>query len=172
SYCHNLIDLDVSRGMLKANTSSSQKIQTDLNALPFRRNIADGIFSVAAIHHIMSKSNRELLLREISKIGKKDGLIVFTVWRFYQNKFKLEYKQQIHNLQKISKNFELGDVMVPWKLFQNGQNLMISRFYHLFRISEFNEFIKNAHFLLPYYFGTFKTKNLKKNFIFIGKNRK
>ena len=85
-YAHRLIDLDISSAMLKLNESSSLKVQASINQLPFREDVFDGIFSVAALHHIKGKDNRNQVRKDMIRVGRKRGLICFTVWRFYQKK--------------------------------------------------------------------------------------
>ena len=98
TFCKCLIDLDISFPMLKLNTSRSIKIQSSLDFLPFRENAFDGLFSIAALHHIKGNKNREKARDEIQYVGKKGALICFSVWRFYQKKFIDEYYQQFQDL--------------------------------------------------------------------------
>ncbi|WP_457558154.1 class I SAM-dependent methyltransferase [Candidatus Harpocratesius sp.] len=176
-YCRILIDLDQSREMLKRNQSNSMKIQADICALPFRSDSLDGIFAIASIHHIKGSITRENVMIEFQRISTINALIVITVWRFKQKRFIKEYLHQITKMtydtckEKPYSNknidFEVGDVIVPWKLSSTQGNLSINRFYHLFRAVEFRKLIKYFTPILIQAFGAKKEKN---NFLFIGNN--
>ncbi|MHA1776939.1 MAG: hypothetical protein DRO88_01935 [Promethearchaeia archaeon] len=176
-YCTRLIEIDQSREMLKHNNSPSLKVQADMISLPFRTNSVDGIFSIASIHHIKGKTHRIRIINDFQKIARKEALIVITVWRFKQKKFFHEYKKQI--LESTYREFgiklsakskidkEIGDVNVPWKVSQQNQEIVIQRFYHLFRAVEFRHLVKPFKSKLITAFGSGREKS---NFLFIGVN--
>jgi SAM-dependent methyltransferase len=171
TFCTRLIDLDISLPMIKLNTSRSIKIQSSLDFLPFRENVFDGMFSIAALHHIKGKNNREKVRDEIQYIGKINSLICFSVWRFYQKKFIDEYYRQFQELSfKVDKvdKFEFGDTIIPWTLSHQPKKQIIERFYHLFRASEFHLFRRPFRKL---YQGLMGNREEKTNFIFFGENQ-
>ncbi len=168
-FCFRLIDLDQSREMLKVNKSASSKIQANMDHLPFRSNIFDGIFSIAAIHHVKGKENRNKVIQEINFIGKDNAVICITVWRFFQKKFLKEFFHQIRNCSQTKKRMEIGDITIPWTISKKGNNIVIDRFYHLFRANEFSEFISNFNSIFRCTMGN---KDERNNFFFIGNIKK
>lgn len=165
-FCVELIDLDESREMLKKNHSKSIKIQAQMNSLPFRNSSFDGIFSVASLHHLRSLKERENTIMEINRIGRRNALVSITVWRFYQKKFMKQFLDQLNRSFEEEKNYEIGDVIVPWTVSQKGVDKKIERFYHLFRAVEFKHLMSKFEKLHNSTMGKGKNKN---NFIFIGK---
>ena len=165
-FCRKLIDLDESREMLRKNRSKSIKIQAQMNSLPFRDSSFDGIFSVASLHHLRSLKDRNNTIMEINRIGRRNSLVSITVWRFYQKKFMKEFLVQLNRAFVGEKNYEIGDVIVPWTVSQKGVEKKIERFYHLFRVVEFRRLMSKFDKLLKSTMG--KGKNMN-NFIFIGK---
>ena len=65
----------------------------------------------------------------------------------------------------ITSNPECGDVILPWKLSKNGHLHSVDRFYHLFRSTEFMQFISPFHLLFKTVMGN---REEKTNFLFIG----
>jgi len=165
-FCDRLIDLDESREMLKINPSKSIKIQAQMNSLPFRNSSFDGIFSVASLHHLKSLKARNTTIMEIERIGKSNALISITVWRFYQKKFIKQYFDQLNRSFEIKDTSEIGNVIVPWTVSQNGVEKKIERFYHLFRVVEFRRLMTQFEKILKSTMGKGKNKD---NFIFIGR---
>jgi len=165
-FCRKLIDLDESREMLKKNHSKSIRIQAQMNSLPFRDSSFDGIFSVASLHHLKSLKERNNTIMEINRIGRRKALVSITVWRFYQKKFIKQFLEQINRSFEEKKDFEIGDVIVPWTISQKGVEKKIDRFYHLFRVVEFRRLMSKFERLQNSTMG--KGKN-KSNFFFIGK---
>jgi SAM-dependent methyltransferase len=139
-----LIELDASREMIKLDISLSPKIQGSMEFLPFRSHIFDGIFSIASIHHVTPKLARNTVIDDIIRIGLPGSLVIITVWRFFQPKFKKEYINQLSQISftpgSVKVNQEFGDVLVPWTLKSN-RNEKVMRFYHLFRATEFRQLI-------------------------------
>ena len=136
-----LIEVDISFNMLRINDSKSIKVHCSMQQLPFRDNSFDGVFAVASIHHITGHVNRQNTIKEINRIGKMNALIGLTVWRFYQKKFIKQFIEQLSKPKDTKKHGEIGDVYVPWTISQGKQHQTIQRFYHLFRIHEFNQLI-------------------------------
>ena len=162
--CNKLICLDNSREMLKLLPLNSQKVQADLAHLPFRDESAHGLFAVASLHHIKGESARERAIHEIKRVGDKRALVAITVWRFYQKRFLSEFRTQLGQCNKTEKK-EIGDVIIPWTLSQNGGQTVIDRFYHLFSVGEF------YRLMIPFtklYRGTMGARDKKDNFIFLG----
>jgi SAM-dependent methyltransferase len=124
--------------------------QADMNFLPFRSNSIDGIVSVAAIHHIKTKESRNHFYSQISKILKKGGCFLFSVWRRWQKRFYSYFlkdwiKRKVcasYRKKQVKKGlYDFGDIYVPWTL--SSEDLVINRFYHLYSSNELKEDLKN-----------------------------
>ncbi|MHA1674889.1 MAG: class I SAM-dependent methyltransferase [Promethearchaeota archaeon] len=192
-YCSRLVDLDQSRPMIRKNGSSSEKLQADLTALPFRPKSIDGLLAVASLHHIPGFSNRKKTIMAMDSIVRAGGFVCITVWRFKQKKFMDLYREYLHQLcascvksfSKLDSDFKLdslqefGDVEVPWKLSQKSGNVTVQRFYHLFRAVEFRKLVRGFSHRHIVSFGpgdkknnnnnnNNNNKNNKTNFFFFG----
>ncbi|RLI63395.1 MAG: hypothetical protein DRO88_10000 [Promethearchaeia archaeon] len=165
-FCKILIDLDESREMLKNNFTQSIKIQANMRFIPFRDNSFDGIFSIASFHHLRSSEERKNVIEEIIRIGKINALVSITVWRFYQKKFIKQFLNQFHRSFGDNMHDKIGDVVVPWTISQKGNVKRVKRFYHLFRVVEFNRLISKFNIIHK---STMGKGGKKDNFIFIGK---
>jgi len=126
-----------------------QVVLADIKYLPIRPNSIQNIYSIATIHHIKNKSNRKDLITQINNIVKKNGSLVFTVWRKWQKKYrsyflldsfkrKVSYKHD--KRQKISGLEEPGDLFIPWRL--SGEDKAYNRFYHFFSKHEIKKLLK------------------------------
>ncbi len=190
-YCRRLVELDQSRPMLRKNGSSSEKLQADLTALPFRPNSIDGLLAVASLHHIPGHSNRESVITTMNSIVRARGFVCITVWRFKQKKFMDLYRDHLARMSSFSpdpssglnassgmKSYsksdlaskvvsvqEFGDVEVPWKLSQKTGNITVQRFYHLFRAVEFRKLMRgfSNRYIVSFGSGDKKKKNKNKN---------
>ncbi|MFO8017434.1 MAG: class I SAM-dependent methyltransferase [Promethearchaeia archaeon] len=111
----------------------------DINYLPLRTASVDNFISIATLHHISSEKNRKRVMEIIFKSLKKEGYLLFSVWRRWQKKFFSHFL-----LDKIKRLFlpkyricqeklglkEFGDKLVPWTVSQTNKTYY--RFYHLF----------------------------------------
>ncbi|XP_054262574.1 alkylated DNA repair protein alkB homolog 8 isoform X2 [Macrosteles quadrilineatus] len=59
---------------------------SDCLSLPLRDNVADGIISVAVVHHLSTAARREQALREMSRVLMPGGRALVTVWAKDQTK--------------------------------------------------------------------------------------
>ncbi len=60
----------------------------EISNLPIRPNSINNIFSIAAIHHVRDKSQREEAVSNFDTILNDCGYILLTVWRRWQKKYK------------------------------------------------------------------------------------
>ncbi len=126
-------------------------VACDVNRLPFRNNTFSSIISVAVFHHILSKHDLRRVLDKISKLLKKKGVFVLTLWGVHggknQNRIRRKNFHRRFSSQKIfdgctpSEQFELGinDVLIPWvKTNKGGTSIKKPRIYHLYTYNELN----------------------------------
>jgi len=134
----------------KRESSNIQLILADIRNLPIRPNIIHNIFSIATIHHIKSKEARNNILKQILESIKENGLILLTVWRKWQKKYKEEFflnmVKRVFNptykrKQKEIGLDEFGDKIIPWTV--SSTNLTYERFYHFFSKKELKKLVKN-----------------------------
>ncbi|RZC36183.1 alkylated DNA repair protein alkB -like 8, partial [Asbolus verrucosus] len=134
--------------------------------LPLKNNTADGVISIAVIHHLATKERRLKALTEITRILRPGGLALIYVWAKQQmkNQEKSTYIKQDRKNRKSTDeeirgastdeifvvdgislpvhinrtDFNHSDVLVPWKL--KSENLSKAqtflRFYHVFEEGE------------------------------------
>jgi ubiquinone/menaquinone biosynthesis C-methylase UbiE len=87
--------------------------------LCFKNNSFDNIISIAVIHHLPTYQLRSNLLKELSRITRKNGKIYITLWSEESIKKEWTYLQN-------------NDYLVPWK----NKNQTYQRFYHIFSKKE------------------------------------
>jgi len=124
--------------------------------LPLRCNSADGVISIAVIHHFSTKLRRLKALGEISRVLKVGGKALIYAWARDQRR---EEKKSTYlaygNGKEAGKDASLGsfslpvhenrtefkhaDVLVPWK--KKGEDSTYHRFYHVFEEGELEELI-------------------------------
>ena len=105
------------------------------------------------------------LMNEIIRIGVANGILGVTVWRFYQKKFIKQFIKQLSASNNETQFKEIGDVMVPWTISNGEKSIKILRYYHLFRIHEFNTLMNKFDCLIK---GIMGGKDQNTNFIFYG----
>jgi len=137
-----------------------QLLLADMNYLPLRpSNHIDGIFSIAAVHHIKTQARRNQLMIQIFNLLKERGFFVFTLWRRWQKRFFIHFikdwiKRKLsatYRKKQIEKGLpEFGDTFVSWTISSEG--LTINRFYHLFSFREARNLLHPL----------FKIKNIEK----------
>jgi len=138
--CLNLRDLS-QYGRKESN--NIQPILGDVRNLPLRPDVIQNMFSIATIHHIQSKSTRKKAIDQMFKLTKENGLILLTVWRRWQKKYRKEFFfEKIKHLfnplyKKKQKQLgfdEFGDKIIPWTV--SSTNLTHERYYHFFSKNE------------------------------------
>lgn len=134
----------------KKDSDNIQLILGDLNYIPIRLNSIRTIFSIATIHHIKGKSNREKAILQIFNLLTKKGYFLPTVWRRWQKKFKKHFiidwfKRFLNPFykkhQKLLGLNEFGDKIIPWTI--SKQNITYNRFYHFFSKREIKNLLKS-----------------------------
>ena len=128
------------------NIEASQNIYLilgDLKNLPLRANTIRNTFSIAAIHHVKSKSARKKMMKQIAELMKEDSFLVLTSWRRWQKKYKKQFfidkiKRTLNPKYNVRQNkmglHEFGDKIIPWTI--SSLNITENRFYHFFSKKE------------------------------------
>lgn len=138
-----------SNNFSKIEQNNIQLILADLKALPIRNNSIQNIFSVATIHHIEKKAERDRVINQIFNSLKKNGYFLSTVWRRWQKKYKTffirdwfyrKFNKNYAELQKKSALNEFGDKLIPWTV--SAENKVYNRFYHFFSKREVKRLLK------------------------------
>ncbi|XP_056417882.1 probable tRNA methyltransferase 9B [Hyla sarda] len=78
--------------------------------LPYRDGCFDAVLSIAVIHHFSTKERRALAIKEMTRILKVGGQMMIYVWAMEQKRRK----------------FEKQDLLIPWNMQPNTQNLSLS----------------------------------------------
>jgi ubiquinone/menaquinone biosynthesis C-methylase UbiE len=131
------------------NANKVDLILADMQFLPIRKNSIHNIFSIAALHHIKTSRNRQMVISEIYRILKISGLLLITVWRKWQERFRKHFiidflkrmlSKKFRKSQKELGLPEFGDKFVSWTLPQKNET--VNRFYHLFSKREIFSLLK------------------------------
>ena len=133
----------------KLNIKSVNLVLSDISHLPLRPLSIKNIFSIATIHHIRNKVERENLLSQLHCIIKHNGFLVLTVWRRYQKKYRYHFiidkirrliSPKYNKTQKDLCLFEYGDKFIPWNVSKKKR--AYNRFYHFFSKKELKDLLK------------------------------
>jgi len=109
-----------------------------LEKLSFPNNSFDKVYSIAVLHHIPSEQFRLDFLKELERVLKPGGLLIFTVWKFHRPKeIFLIFKFKILRLFSLTK-LDKGDVFEPW-----GKKF--NRYYHCFSKKELVKLIEKTN---------------------------
>ncbi|NHJ38959.1 MAG: class I SAM-dependent methyltransferase [Asgard group archaeon] len=111
-------------------------INADGLQLPFRENYFDNIITIAVIHHLDTNNKRLMLLQEIHRTLKENGIAFISCWMKTHPRF---IKEDLAEFIKKGKK----DVYIPWNL-SNGKKIM--RYYYLFDSGELEELILQVGF--------------------------
>lgn len=140
---HIIFGLDISFLQLKKKSlENSFFVHANMINIPYKSNIFDTIICIASFHHLKSIEERHLCLKEIRRVLKKNGKILLSIWSINQPK-------------KTKRNFNnYGDTIVNWntnKKNQNGNQIIIPRYYYIFEINEIKKLLQNYFTIAKYY---------------------
>ena len=118
--CANLLEICEKKGL--------NVIEGDVCELPFDNSSCDAIINIAVFHHLSTPERRLKSLQEMSRVCRKGGNILLSVWSKTQPK-------------KTRRTFDVyGDTIVKWN--QNGK--IFERYYYIFQIDEIKQLFKDA----------------------------
>ncbi len=83
-YFHPLPSSPSERGRIKVGEATANFQVVDFLRLPFPNGYFDRAYCLSVFHHIPSKEFRLQFLREIKRVLKPNGLLILTVWNFWQ----------------------------------------------------------------------------------------
>jgi len=138
----------------KIDSNKIDLILADITKLPIRKKRIDNIFSIAALHHIKSYNQRKETFNSLNNILKPEGLMLITVWRRWQKRFRFHFfkdwiKRKLNPYYKkkqIKKGLiEFGDIYVPWTV--SSEDITINRFYHLISKKELRKLLNEFNIL-------------------------
>jgi len=137
---------DISFELLKSSITLDNNIiyllNNDANSIPLKDNSVDLALCIATIHHFRDEEEVLHALRNISKILKKDNLLIVSCWKKWK---KGTRKQMIADLilylikKKKNRLWRHGDIYLPW--YNDKKELIAERYYHLFSKRELMKII-------------------------------
>ncbi|MBI5148906.1 class I SAM-dependent methyltransferase [Candidatus Pacearchaeota archaeon] len=124
--------IDFSSNMLKYAQEFIKKHRMNVNLqqasatkLPFATNSFPYILSISMLHHLNAEE-RHKALKEIKRVLKPRGKVLFTVWNKLQWRFL----------------FKSSDILIPWHV----KGMRYDRYYHLLTYWEFKKLIEEHGF--------------------------
>lgn len=112
-------------------------IQGSMLQLPFAAASFDAVFSVAALHHLLTKEERQKALSEAVRVLKPGGKLVITVMGLWQKKYWSLFFQKREGLKTLDaeskRAVKWNDIFLPWTWKVDEPRY---RYYHAFRKSE------------------------------------
>jgi len=121
----------------------------DIENLPFREGIFSCVFSIAVLHHVLTKLKRKLIIENISKILHKKGSLILSVWSKYKGRNSNSIKKGNYSLRMRNKIYryvfhnstryklQKNEIYLPWRFSEdNGRKMEVARIYHLFNNNE------------------------------------
>jgi ubiquinone/menaquinone biosynthesis C-methylase UbiE len=83
--------------------------------LPFESEFFDKVYAIAVFHHLPSEKIRILVLKEIKRVLKKEGMLILTVWNL-RKKWKVKKLILKFSILKIfgKTKLDFGDVLMDW----------------------------------------------------------
>jgi ubiquinone/menaquinone biosynthesis C-methylase UbiE len=140
--------LDLSEDLIKIAKKNHPEAKFEVGSIletPYKDNFFDLTVSVATLHHIPSKENRQAALNEIYRITKPGGKVIITNWYFWDKSKHLKAisKEALRILLGKSE-LDFGDFFMPWKSVHG--NTLVNRYFHAWRKSELVKGLKKAGF--------------------------
>ena len=126
-------------------------VRADCLQLPWRDNSADGVISIAVIHHLATESRRVKAVAEMNRVLRKGAKCLIYAWAKDQKSsvYLKENAECTKNndvdlelpVHKNRTNFVHSDVLVPWTKTKSGT---FHRFYHVFEEGELERLVLKA----------------------------
>lgn len=158
-FVNNYLGLDFSKELLKF---AKQKFPlakfkyADMRDLQIQKKF-DAIFLIASFHHLEKKSERQLLLKKLKNLLKKDGKIFLTNWNLYQKKYQKYLKKAYWQSWTFLSSKK--DCYIPFKDKDN----VVMRYYYAFDKEELDKLVVQSGFEIIdsfYYQKTMKTTDV------------
>lgn len=107
--------------------------------LPFENNYFDLVLLIAVLHHIPSKNHRILILKEVKRVLKQDGVLFMTNWNLLKFRTFIKYFLNLKRLKILKFKFFSKHLFIPWK------NRYL-RYYYAFSSKEIKKLCKKIKF--------------------------
>lgn len=120
----------------RANFPDREFMRASLEEVELSQNSYDTIFCIATFHHLVTRRDRERLLRQCYASLKQGGTLIVAVWNLWQ------WKYIRHTISHFSYKIAWNDFFVPWKLATS----IIWRYYHGFTKHELRQLFSTAGF--------------------------
>ena len=96
---HTINGIDFSDSLLDICKEKSLNVKnSDIRNLPFQDNTFDYVISIAVIHHLSSYCEQDNAIRELLRVTRKGGKVLFTVWAVEQDEHSRRYLESGPNL--------------------------------------------------------------------------
>lgn len=130
---HNFIGIDFCDSFINiCRNKQLNVIKSNMIELPFMKKSADALIVIASFHHLKTKMERIMALKEMYRVLKPNGKILLSVWS----------KNQPKKTRRVFENY--GDVYVSWK--KRDDNRVLLRYYYIFKIEELRELFEISGF--------------------------
>lgn len=131
-------------------------LKANILELPLENGKTDIAAAIATLHHIPSKKFRKQTITEISRILKKNGYAIITVWNLFQPKYKKYiWQARLRHILSLGR-YDSRDTFIPWA--KTG----IKRYYYAFTPKELRKLLEKSGF-------TIISEHISRNITFICK---
>jgi SAM-dependent methyltransferase len=104
----------------------------DATRAPLRSGAFDAVLSIAVMHHLSTLERRRAAMSQVECLLRPGGRAIVQVWAL----------EQPVDSRRV---FKASDVMVPWKLRNEGEGeVTLQRFCHLFVRGELEDLARDA----------------------------
>jgi len=130
--------------LIKKNEKNSHDlIASDILQIPFRDNVFDTAICIAVLHHLSTEERRIKAIKEVSRVVKENGKILFYVWAFEQG-------------EKSRRKFTTKDSLVPWHYREpkksydkyTKSDIILYRYCHLYEKGELDIIILKCDLII------------------------
>ena len=141
---HKFYGIDMSDELLKIAKQKTVNLQNVIgfeqmsivNMNTIKDNIFDAVMSIAVIHHLTTHNDRINAIKELIRVCKKNGHILFTVWQ-------LENNETYNDGKTIYGDKDDHNKIILWTDSKTGQ--VFERFYHFFSFTEIIELVEQIN---------------------------
>ena len=78
---------------MKKSNENAETIGSDITRLPFRSNLFDALICVAVLHHLATKRRRIEAFKELARVMRVGGQLLFTVCAMGDHQDEVWYKK-------------------------------------------------------------------------------
>ena len=153
--------IDISRGMLLMGRrrllrmglyDRADLVQADAEHLPLRSSSVECLISIATLHHLPGGSRRSAV-EEFTRVLKRGGRLLVTVWALYQPRFLIGLLANLFRYL-LGSTPSPKDFLVPWR--RGGRRYL--RYYHVFTLGELLKLFRVCRDLEVLEYGVYNLK--------------